>query len=117
MAKVRVKHIYIPKGTTYIYEITYVDERNEPINLTGYKARMQFRETLDNPIILYDATTENGKLVLVTADGIIRLTIPVDENTFDWTEGVYDCEVILPNTDEVFRLVKGIVTIDFDITR
>ena len=117
MAKVRIKHLYIPKGTTYVYEVTYVDERNEPIPLAGYKARLQFRDSVDDPIILYDATTENGRLFLEEYDGIIRLTIPVNENVFTWTRAVYDLEVITPTTNHVFRLVKGMVDIDNDVTR
>lgn len=117
MAKVRVKHLYIPKGTTYIYEVTYVDTRNEPIDLSGYKARLQFRDTTSDPIILYDATTENGRLTFDLDKGIIRLTIPVSENVFKWAQAVYDLEVITPVDENVFRLVKGMVDIDDEVTR
>ena len=117
MAKVRIKHLYIPLGTTYVYEVTYVDSRNEPIPLSGYKARLQFRDTVDDPFVLYDATTENGRLEFDLDEGIIRLTIPVTDNTFTWTQAVYDLEVITPVAEQVFRLVKGTVDIDKDVTR
>jgi len=113
MAKVRVKHLYIPKATTYVYEITYVTKKNVPIDITGYTADLKIKR-LDSEVVLYHATTANGKLSLISESGIIRLIIPVSENDFDWGEATYDCEVTVPGTAEVFRLVKGSVFIDSD---
>lgn len=88
-----------------------------PVDLTGYTARMQIREEVTSADVLATLTTENGGITLGGAAGTIVLYLsPVATAAFDWESGVYDIEMIAPNTD-VIRLVEGGIVVSPEVTR
>lgn len=112
--KVAVK---IKKGTTYEHVFTYVNSAGVAVNVTGYTARMQIRETVDAVAYIYQALS-GGDITVGGADGKITLSIPAT-TTAAWTfaSGVYDVEIISP-TGKVIGLV-GVsrVTTTPEVTR
>jgi hypothetical protein len=88
-----------------------------PVNLTGYSADMQIRQTISSPTILYEASTAGGEIVLGGVLGTITLTIPaVDTAAFAFTKGVYDLQ-LTSGGDIVTRLLQGAVTVSPEVTR
>ena len=55
--------IYIEQGTTIDFEIQYRDSNNDPVNLTGYGARMQIRPSVTSETVYLSLTSTP------TADG------------------------------------------------
>lgn len=107
----------LEQGATFVREIVYRDSNNAAINLTGYTARMQVRPYKDSSEILLTATTENGKIAIVGAQGKITITLtPADTNSIAFAEGVYDVE-IESATGVVTRLLEGTVLFSKQVTR
>jgi hypothetical protein len=118
MAVVKEVELVIPQGATFIYEITYKDpSNNTPINLTGYTARMQMREKIDDTATIFSATTENGALFVSGSTGMVVLTIPAAITAaFQFKKVVFDIE-IQSAAGVVTRLVKGTMLLDREVTR
>ena len=104
-------------GATFGIVITWRDENDALVDLTGYTARMQIRETAKDAAQIIELTTENGRIALGGALGTITLSIAVaDTEAITDERGAYDLELINPST-EVTRLIKGQVTFPSNVTR
>lgn len=103
--------IRIEQGATWRTTLTLADT-----DLTGYTARMQARADITETDTLLDLSTGSG----ISIDGPAgQITLELaDEQTaaLDWTEGVYDLEIVAPSGD-VTRLLKGPILVDPEVTR
>lgn len=91
-------------------------EYNQPVDLTGYTARMQIRAKLQDTIVLQELTTESGGITINNIDKTITLSIPATATTlFDFSTAVYSLEMI--NLQEVIPFISGSITVDKEITR
>lgn len=108
----------IEQGATWRQPLTYEDSNGDPVDLTGYTARMQVRKktsTPDPPLL--DLTTENGGITLGGTDGTILLEA-TDEQTaaLDFKTGRYDLE-LYPGDGTTKRLLMGSVILSREVTR
>jgi tRNA threonylcarbamoyladenosine modification (KEOPS) complex Pcc1 subunit len=91
-----------------------------PVNITGYTARMQIRETIKSPDVLIELTTgNNNNRITITnpTDGRFVLEISAtDTASLNFKSGVYDLELI-SSTGKVTRLFGGNVTFSPEVTR
>jgi hypothetical protein len=114
-----VYKLLIEQGSTFRLRLQLSDEGG-PVDLTGYLARMQIRETLDSPQPLYELTTPDQDAGGITIDGpagTIDLLISDDDTAaLTWLHGVYDLEIEAPDGD-VTKLLKGEVTVEREVTR
>lgn len=128
-----LKNFTIEQGTTYRLSICWrTSEEHGAVvrNLTGWKFRMQARRRQQDADILINATTENGKII-VGADPTVSgseasptpsngwITVKLADTDTDALRArslLYDLEAIAPN-NEVYRLLKGQITIDPNITQ
>lgn len=95
-----------------------VVEYNEPVDLSVYTARMQIREKLDSPTVIYELTTENDGIVLNSVDSTINLSIPANiTETFTFKKAVYSIELINTNNSSVTTFVQGSITLYNEVTR
>lgn len=104
-----------PQGSTFIKQLTYAID-GVPVNLTGYTAKMQVRESHASPVVIVDLTTENSGITLGGSLGTITLTISaaVTEALVS-KEYVYDLELI--SGANVYRLVEGKFLVTPEVTR
>lgn len=109
--------IRVEQGATFQRTITWSDSVGNPIDLTGYTARLQMRNNLNDPTPFLDLTTENGGITLGGAQGTVTL-LATDEQTsaIDSKKGVYDLEIELSD-GSVVRLLAGKVTVSYEVTR
>lgn len=79
---------------------------------------MQARETASsNSPVLFELSTENGRIRLGGQDGSIELQIEATlTDTFEFDSALYDLVLIAPNGFQT-RIVEGKVKIDRAITR
>lgn len=92
-------------------------EYNEPVDLTGYTARMQIREKLDSSTVIHELSTSLGNIVLDNTAKTIVLTIPaVTTAAFSFTTAVYSLEMVASG-GQVTQLVAGSVTLVKEVTR
>lgn len=88
-----------------------------PVNLTGFTARMQIRETVESTTILHTMTTENGGITLGGTVGTIALLISAtDTAAFTFDSAVYDLEIISAG-GVVTEVMSGTVTLGDEVTR
>lgn len=120
------------RGATVDEEFTYTDEAGEPIDLTGYEARMQVRAlaqqfgTTGTPLL---SLATNGVDPLMSwdtaADGRLRLRLRPDQhaalNPTNTKKAVYAYSIEIYRTEgsgeEVIPLVKGKLSVRGEITR
>ena len=107
----------IEQGATFSHRLEWKDSREQPIDLTGYTARMQVRAKKSSDTVLVELTTANGRITLGGANGTIDLKIEATVTAgFNWTKGVYDLE-LESGAGFVTRLVEGNVTVLLEVTR
>ncbi len=108
--------IRVEQGSTWRRVLTVKNDDGTPVNLTGYSARMQVRETIEAVTPVYSLTTGDG----ITIDGPAgQLTIVIADETssaWTWRYGVYDLELESAG-GEVERLLYGEVEVDQEVTR
>jgi hypothetical protein len=109
--------IICDQGATFNRELTWLDDTANPVNLGGYTARMQVRETVDASTALLSLTTENSRIVLGGTAGTITLTVSAtDTAAVPAGEYVYDLEIV-SGLGTVTRLIQGCFTVDAEVTR
>jgi len=107
----------IEQGTTFVRHFVYKDSNGAVVNLTGYTARLQVRSYKESSVVLIEATTANGKLVITPTEGKITMTLTATElNSVTFDNAVYDLE-IESNTGVVTRLLEGCVVNSLQVTR
>lgn len=110
----------IDQGATFDKTFTWktgTRDNATPVDLTGCKARAQFREEVESTAVLLDLTTDNNRIQLGGAAGTIRLLISAaDTAAIAWPSAVYDLEVEFPD-GTVVRRMAGSVVVSPEVTR
>lgn len=112
-----IYNMQINAGATFSLVINVTDSSDNAIDLTGYTARTQFRENIDDDTTAFEATTANGKLVTTdAANGELTLTISDTETAAFNGPFVYDLE-IESSGGVVDRIMEGQVYVSPEVTR
>lgn len=108
MAEVYTLHV--DAGATWRVEFEYTNEDETVFDLTGYTAKMQFRETFDAPLALEidaEVDVEFGRLIFVAS--------AADTSTLLAATYAYAVELYGPT--ETVRLVQGSVHVSPEVVR
>ena len=101
-------NLTIQAGATYQLTVTWTDSAGDPINLTGFTARMKLKSTYGGDALV--SLTESDGLTLGAALGTIAIVISDTRTAMladtDHTKGVYDLEVE-SSGGVTTRLLKG----------
>ncbi len=117
----------VEQGATTSFQVVYKDANSNPVDLSGYQARMQIRETIASSTVICrlsssldaDGTGLNlsgsaGTLPL--ASGSIGVYISAASSSgFTFDTAVYDLELVTGGT--VTRLLQGTIKLDKEVTR
>lgn len=113
------RDLTIDKGSTFRYSfVRKYKATGLVVDMTGYTARMQIRQSYAAETPLAELTTENGGIVIDGAAGRVSLYL---SNTATaaitaTAPARYDVELIAPNGD-VTRFVEGAVLFTGEVTR
>ena len=108
-------NMVVEKGATFSLVLTWKDANSALINLTGYTARLQFRDRTKT-ILIAELTTANGGITLGGAAGTITLAMTAAATTaITHSAGVYDLEMIA-GSGAVTRLIEGGVQFTSEVT-
>lgn len=112
-------NITIEQGSTFTLQLAYKTPAGAAVDLTGYSARMQVRETYasDTPLLsLTDASgiTLGGAAGTIVIEASDESTAAIDTRQTIW--GVYDLELVPPN-GKAIRLLQGAAEIRPEVTR
>ena len=107
----------IKKGQTFRKHLQFFEPDNvTPVNMTGWRARMQGRPEPGSDILLFDINTENGGITLDPISGDIDLYLSDEEvDTFTWDKCYHDFKFYDPNGDEYY-LFEGTFTLRTRVT-
>ena len=117
----------IEQGSTTNFEVRYLDESSNPINLAGYQARMQLRPTVDSDTILLSLSSslqpDGTGLNLSGSTGVLPLSSgsigvyisAATSSALTFSEAVYDLEI--SNATTVTRLLQGKIKLSREVTR
>lgn len=110
-------NLVINQGATFRHKFTWQDGKKRPVDLTGYTARLQARESIESAAAIINLTTENGGIVLGGTTGTITLHLSAAATAAIMIKKlVYDLELVAPNGD-VIRLVGGTISVSPEVTR
>lgn len=115
----------IDQGSTFRMVFQLQDANEEIFDLSNFTAEMMCRKAYGSSIPQIQATVLNGKLSINTATGQITLVLdPEDTMSIRFAEPddetldlVYDLEIIHSLTNEVYKPVRGIMTLVREVTR
>lgn len=111
-----IYNITAEQGATLTRTVTWKNSVGDPINLTGYTARMQVRADYDSTTAVLTLTTENGGITLGGSAGTIVITATATATTaLSASTYVYDLELVLGST--VTRLIQGSFVVNAEVTR
>jgi hypothetical protein len=112
-----VYDIVIEQGATFNLNVRWLDPDDDPVDITGYSARMQVRRTYKSEDTLLSLTSEDGEIILGGALGTIAVTASAEDTaSIDAKSGVYDLELVSP-AGVVTRVVQGAVTVSPEVTK
>jgi hypothetical protein len=120
----------IEQGATVDFELAYKDANNDPINLTGYHAKMQIRPNIGSDTVyltLSSSLEDDGTGLNLSGSnslnpptsGTIGVFISANSSSqFDFSEAVYDLEIITGSSYPVVtRLIEGKIQLIKEVTQ
>ena len=119
----------VKRGATKVFTVEYTNSSGSIISLAGYSASMQLRTDIDStPSLSLSSTGSNvnfSKLTVTPTSGSIRVYISAaDTNLLTSDSYFYDLEIYTAgdpysqsDPDYVIRLLEGLVTTTYNITR
>lgn len=88
-----------------------------PVDLTGYTARAQIRESIESTDVILSLTTENDGIEIdVEASSVTLVLTPTQTAALDFDAAVYDLEMVSAD-GQVTRIVFGSVELSLETTR
>lgn len=111
-----VLNITTNEGTDFALLLTWKDELDALIDVTGYTGKMQIRDQAHGCGNLIHEMTDGDGILIGGVDGEIRLSIDRIDNVFGNKKYYYDLE--LTNTsDKAFKLLRGSFTSIAEVTK
>jgi len=112
-----IYNMTIEQGSTYKLALYWKNSANNPVDMTNYTAKMQIRSSTGASVKLLEATTASDEIEIYPLQGAINITIGhLQTAQLAPSVAVYDLEVSSPQ-GEVFKLLKGRVRIEGEVTR
>jgi hypothetical protein len=108
--------IICDQGSTLERTFIYLDADKNPINNTGWTARMQVRPTFRSDLVYLDLSSADGDITLDGVNGKIQLE--ADAGSMENIKAgnhVYDLEITTPT--EVFKIVRGNFIVRPEVTQ
>lgn len=94
-----------------------VIEYNKPVELSGFTAKMQIRQKLEDTLVIKELTTENQGIILDNVLKTITVNISAtDTSEFTFTSAVYSIE-LTSSGGIVTPFCSGTITLVREITR
>lgn len=111
-------NVTIDQGANWFINFLYKDTSGNAVNLTGYTAALQIRETYASTSTLLSLTSSPAAGITITAGtGTIAVTATAAQTGAIATGVyVYDCE-ITDGAGVVTRIVQGEVYLSPEVTR
>lgn len=91
---------------------------NAPLDMTGYEIRMQARASEKSDVIVFAASTTDGKIVMQPDGMSAVLTLPdALTSAITASSAVYDVEFVAPDGSIPFVMPQAKITFEGEVTR
>lgn len=105
----------IDQGATWSLEVQYLDDNDDPIDLTGYTAAMQLRTDYQVEPANLTLTTSNGGITITGPTGTILITATATQ-TYNLASGIYVYDLELSSGAFKERVIQGMLTVSGEVT-
>ncbi len=86
-------HFIVEKGKIRTFAARWKDSAGDPVDLTGWKAKMQIKEVQSDTVPLLELTTDNGKIPELDETGVVLVTITTADSLLLTEDCVYDLQL------------------------
>ncbi len=113
-----IYNITIEQGSTYKLALYWKNSANQPIDMTGYSAKMQIRSSTGASVVLLElSSADSDQIKIYEKQGCVNLTIGyLQTANLIPSVAVYDLEV-MSSENVVTKLLKGRCRIEGEVTR
>lgn len=103
------------KGTSFQRIVTWLDQDNQPVDVTSYSAKMQVKKDAASPLII-ELSTANDRINVGGVNGEVELLLTAAETAaLAAGDFRYDLEMTSP-LGEVTRIIQGVFSVTAEIT-
>lgn len=102
------------QGASFTYTFTWTTD-GEPVNLSGYTARMDVRPSAKSDDAVFEFVDGDG-LALGGEAGTITISVNAEDSAAA-PSGQYVYDLLLDSGGEVTRLVEGVFVIEAGVTK
>jgi len=108
--------ITVNQGAEFTLNVQALNADRTVMDLTGYTAKMQVRDSKGGSTIYMTASTAAGTITINAPGGIVMVNVGADLTTpMTWNSGWYDLIVTASSTN-VKRLVEGFASLSKEVT-
>jgi hypothetical protein len=114
-------NLIFEQSATFQHTVNWKDPSGDPIDLTGYRIRLQVRQTpgSDTTLVSFDSNAPGSGMSITTLDATGTFTItftPAVTGAFTFTSAEYDLTATSPG-GVVYRLHEGKASVSPGVTR
>jgi hypothetical protein len=110
------KNFSVDQGATYTFDVVWNDSNGQPINLTGYSAKMQVRDQAGGKQLAFTLTHVDG-IAINGPLGKITVTISAERtNKLIYPKSFYDILLTAPDSITKTRILEGTLTLSRAVT-
>ena len=109
----QTKDFSIDENATFGFALTYEDSNGDPVNLTGYSARLSIAADYDTDPVL--ALTQAAGITITPLTGRLDIAVTPAQTLLLPSKGVYDL-VIQSGSGVVTRLIEGTIKVNKGVT-
>ena len=109
------KNFEVDQNTTFSFEVQYLDEDQNPIQLNSHTAKLQVRDTHGGKKLAFTLTETDGIVISPTL-GRLQISISAERtNKMFYPKSAYDLVLVDPSVDKI-RLLEGYMTLSRSVT-
>ena len=110
-----IYNIDLIQGASFVRSLTWTDQNNTLIDLTGYTAKLDIRQNISDTSPIISLSTSNSRITLGGALGTILLNLNATETgSLNFSTALYDLE--LYSGSNTIRLLQGKVILSKQVT-
>ncbi len=116
MATAGTYNITMDQGAQWTLTVVYDDNNGNPIDLTGFTAKMQLRKKFDSPTAILTLESPSSGIVITPLTGTLQLTATTAQMT-GIEGGIYVYDLEIASGGVVTRLMMGSATVRSEVTK
>ena len=110
------KNFEVDQNTTFTFVVEYKDSNGSAINLTGYSAKLQVRDTKGGAKLAVSLTSPSGGITIDAALGKLTVKMtPTQTSKLFYPKSEYDLMLTDSNFNKT-KLLEGFITLSRSVT-